>query len=87
MGYFTGKLQLQLYRKGKLREWKQAIEAQQPVKKEERQEERRFRPVVVETKRVKSGQKKGQGGWGVGRDLGSDLSSLTSHNGQPSLLK
>ncbi|TKY85420.1 hypothetical protein EX895_005582 [Sporisorium graminicola] len=59
--YFTNKLQLQLYRKGKVREWTQAVQAQQsagPRKTETlapltASGERRHRPVVVETKRVK----------------------------------
>lgn len=53
--YFTNKLGLQLYRKGKIREWNQAISEQKPPAKVElgRTEggERRHKAVVVETQR------------------------------------
>ncbi|SOV08943.1 related to NOP9 - essential subunit of U3-containing 90S pre-ribosome [Ustilago sp. UG-2017a] len=54
--YFTNKLQLQLWRKGKVREWTQAVQAQQQgLKKEEEKEmaERKWKPIIVETKRTK----------------------------------
>ncbi|EST05219.1 Armadillo-type fold [Kalmanozyma brasiliensis GHG001] len=58
-GYFTNKLQLQLYRKGKVREWNEAVKAQKApeVKKEEASGERMHKAVVVETKRAKVGKK------------------------------
>ncbi|SPO23752.1 related to NOP9 - essential subunit of U3-containing 90S pre-ribosome [Ustilago trichophora] len=56
--YFTNKLNLQLYRKGKIREWTQAVQAQQPaVNKvdagEAVKDSKTHRPMVVETKRPK----------------------------------
>lgn len=65
--YFTNKLQLQLWRKGKMREWNQAVQAQQQAHKKEVEEkekegageEKKLKPIVVETKRPK--QKDGKG--------------------------
>ncbi|SPO24454.1 related to NOP9 - essential subunit of U3-containing 90S pre-ribosome [Ustilago trichophora] len=65
--YFTNKLNLQLYRKGKIREWTQAVQAQQPVVNkvdagEAVKESKTHRPIVVETKRPneKAAGKKGK---------------------------
>ncbi|CBQ73328.1 conserved hypothetical protein [Sporisorium reilianum SRZ2] len=59
--YFTNKLHLPLYRKGKVREWSAAVQAQQAAvvaagKREGVQmggAQKRHRPVVVETRRIK----------------------------------
>lgn len=59
--YFTNKLNLQLYRKGKVREWNQAVSAQQPALPSTAvKEEQRHRPIVVETKRVNDKRKGGR---------------------------
>lgn len=69
--YFTIKLNLQLYRKGRVREWNQAVQAQQPavvaaaVKHEAAsgaEEVSRHKPIVVETKRPKQQGKDGKKG-------------------------
>ncbi|SNX83769.1 related to NOP9 - essential subunit of U3-containing 90S pre-ribosome [Melanopsichium pennsylvanicum] len=61
--YFTNKLNLQLYRKGKLREWKQAVDAQQQQHQQQqligktgggsKEKDTSHKAVVVETKRSK----------------------------------
>lgn len=58
--YFTNKLQLQLYRKGKVREWNQAIQAQAQLANKDKEISvstvqsgaRKHSPIIVETKRV-----------------------------------
>ncbi|GAC76082.1 hypothetical protein PANT_19c00092 [Moesziomyces antarcticus T-34] len=51
-GYFTNKLQLQLFRKGKMREWTQAIQSQPPPHKDAQQTVvEKQSPIVVATSR------------------------------------
>ena len=58
--YFTNKLHLQLYRKGKVREWNQAVQAQQPPAAKmdavPAGHKESYKPVVVQTKKAKTGK-------------------------------